>query len=79
VPLAIAGAHQADNAVALVAAGAARLVAADGAPSDLALLLSGLLARPAQLVDMGAAARRLARPDAAQRLARCVIDLAEAA
>jgi UDP-N-acetylglucosamine--N-acetylmuramyl-(pentapeptide) pyrophosphoryl-undecaprenol N-acetylglucosamine transferase len=69
------GDHQTRNAVTLVDAGAALLV--PDAECDAVRLdadLSPLLAEPASLVAMGEAARRLGRPDAADRLA----DLVEA-
>ncbi|RMH22836.1 MAG: undecaprenyldiphospho-muramoylpentapeptide beta-N-acetylglucosaminyltransferase [Acidobacteria bacterium] len=71
VPLALAGGHQRDNAAALEAAGAARLLAGDAAtPAALAALLDELLApSPSPLPAMARAARRLARRDAAARIA----------
>jgi undecaprenyldiphospho-muramoylpentapeptide beta-N-acetylglucosaminyltransferase len=69
------GDHQHQNARALVTAGAARELPdalTDG--PRLAAELDDLLAAPATLAAMGAAARSLARPDAAARVA----DLVEA-
>ena len=70
VPLAIAQAHQVDNARALAAAGAARLVPSNElSPERLGDLLAELLADPAGLAVMARAARGLARPDAAAAVA----------
>jgi UDP-N-acetylglucosamine--N-acetylmuramyl-(pentapeptide) pyrophosphoryl-undecaprenol N-acetylglucosamine transferase len=74
------GDHQTHNAVALVDAGAALLV--PDAECDALRLdadLSPLLAEPGRLVAMGEAARRLGRPDAADRLADLVEEVAHAA
>jgi len=67
------GAHQERNAAALAAAGGAVVV--DDAALDaesLASALEGLLADPGHLEAMGAAARGLASPDAAARVAALV-------
>lgn len=69
VPLEIAAAHQADNAAALVAAGAAELVAPGETESRLAERLGRLLASPELRRRMGTAAKGLARPDAAAAIA----------
>jgi UDP-N-acetylglucosamine--N-acetylmuramyl-(pentapeptide) pyrophosphoryl-undecaprenol N-acetylglucosamine transferase len=62
--------HQRANARALAAAGAAVAVdPAEATPERLAEVLAGLLAAPDRLAAMAAAARVLARPDAAERLA----------
>jgi len=67
------GDHQTRNAEALVAAGAAVLVTdADCTGARLAAELEPLLADPARLEAMAAAARTLARPDAADDLAALV-------
>ena len=67
------GDHQTANARALVDAGAAVLVPdAELTPERLATEIDSLLADPARLVAMGEAARRLARPDAAERVADLV-------
>jgi undecaprenyldiphospho-muramoylpentapeptide beta-N-acetylglucosaminyltransferase len=74
VPLPIATAdHQTANARALVDRGAARLVP-DAAldPDRLAAELGPLLADPAALAAMGAAAHEVGRPDAAERVADLV-------
>jgi len=67
------GDHQTRNAEALVAAGAAVLVTdADCTGARLAAELEPLLADPARLQAMAAAARTLARPHAADDLAALV-------
>jgi UDP-N-acetylglucosamine--N-acetylmuramyl-(pentapeptide) pyrophosphoryl-undecaprenol N-acetylglucosamine transferase len=79
LPLALAGGHQQANAEALAAAGAARILATTGAatPEPLTALLREVLAQPEQLVTMAAAARALAQPAAAARIADRVEALAE--
>jgi UDP-N-acetylglucosamine--N-acetylmuramyl-(pentapeptide) pyrophosphoryl-undecaprenol N-acetylglucosamine transferase len=74
VPLPIAPRdHQTANAGPLVRAGAAILVPdAELDPERLVAELEPLLDDPARLAAMGAAARRLARPDAAARVADLV-------
>jgi UDP-N-acetylglucosamine--N-acetylmuramyl-(pentapeptide) pyrophosphoryl-undecaprenol N-acetylglucosamine transferase len=70
-----AGGHQVANARALADAGAARVVetratdAADDLAAPLAAALGELLAEPARLAGMAAAARALGRPDAAAAIA----------
>src|SRR5438477_1157973 len=62
--------HQTSNARALEAAGAARMIEEkDLGPERLASVLSDLLQDPARLTAMEDSARRLARPDAAARVA----------
>jgi len=69
VPLSLAEGHQDRNAAALEEAGAAwRLVGDRATPEGLAAALEELLLDPARLKAMGAAARGLARPDAAERI-----------
>ena len=71
--------HQTRNAQSLSGAGAAILLPdseCDGASLDD--LLSGLLAHPTRLDEMGATARALGRPDAADRLADLVEEHARA-
>lgn len=68
------GDHQTANARTLVDAGAAVLVSdEDCTPERLATVLDGLLADPERLAAMGAAARALGRPDAADRIAGLVV------
>lgn len=65
--------HQTANAAALVAAGAAVLVPdPELTAGRLAEVLGPLLEDPDRLDAMGAAARRLGRPDAAERVAALV-------
>src|SRR5262245_32982178 len=58
--------------------GCAVLAQADLTPSRLLERLQALLAEPAALKDMGERARSLAVPDAADRLARLLLDVADA-
>jgi UDP-N-acetylglucosamine--N-acetylmuramyl-(pentapeptide) pyrophosphoryl-undecaprenol N-acetylglucosamine transferase len=71
VPFALAADdHQRSNARALEAAGAARMIEEkDLTPERLAAVLNELLSEPARLNAMEEAARKLARPDAAARVA----------
>ncbi len=65
--------HQSANARALEAAGAATVMAESGfTPALLAERITALLAAPAMLSAMAAAAHRLGRPDATERLADLV-------
>jgi UDP-N-acetylglucosamine--N-acetylmuramyl-(pentapeptide) pyrophosphoryl-undecaprenol N-acetylglucosamine transferase len=65
--------HQTRNAQTLERAGAAVLLPdAECNPKALDALVSDLLAQPAKLEAMSAAARGLARPDAAARVADLV-------
>lgn len=74
-PLAAAD-HQRLNAETLVDAGAAELVA-DGKIGALLLpVVRRLLSDPARLQVMASRARELGRPDAAERIARAIMDLA---
>lgn len=67
--------HQEANARALAGAGAAALLLeAETTPERMAAVLEPLLAEPARLSAMGAAARALAAPDAAARLCDLVED-----
>jgi UDP-N-acetylglucosamine--N-acetylmuramyl-(pentapeptide) pyrophosphoryl-undecaprenol N-acetylglucosamine transferase len=62
--------HQRGNARALEAAGAARMIEEkDLTPERLAAVVTELLSDPTKLTAMEEAARRLARPDAAARVA----------
>jgi UDP-N-acetylglucosamine--N-acetylmuramyl-(pentapeptide) pyrophosphoryl-undecaprenol N-acetylglucosamine transferase len=68
--------HQSANARALVAAGAARLLPARTlAPDDVLRALCELSAQPEALQSMGLAAAKLARPDAACRIADACLAL----
>jgi UDP-N-acetylglucosamine--N-acetylmuramyl-(pentapeptide) pyrophosphoryl-undecaprenol N-acetylglucosamine transferase len=71
VPFALAADdHQRSNARAMEAAGAARMIEEkDLTPSRLAEVLKELLADPARITAMEEAARKLGRPDAADRVA----------
>jgi UDP-N-acetylglucosamine--N-acetylmuramyl-(pentapeptide) pyrophosphoryl-undecaprenol N-acetylglucosamine transferase len=71
VPFALAADdHQRSNAVALETAGAARMIEEkDFTPERLAEVVTELLGDTAKLTAMEEAARRLARPDAAARVA----------
>ena len=60
--------HQEANARQMEAAGAAVVVREDEISACLASEISRLLAEPDRLVEMGKAARALARPDAAARI-----------
>jgi len=72
--------HQSANAAAMVAAGAAvALRDQDCEPERLARELDALLAAPDRLAAMRAAARSLAIPDAAARVADLVEEAAGAA
>ncbi|MEY3362127.1 MAG: hypothetical protein RL531_1846, partial [Actinomycetota bacterium] len=74
-----AGDHQTRNAQALVDVGGAVLLAdRDCRTEALDALVTPLLADPARLARMGEAARTLARPDAADRLADLVEEVAGA-
>jgi len=69
--------HQTANARALEEAGAAVLLPqAEASPSTLARQLAALLEDPARRAAMAQAARRLARPDAAARIADALDALA---
>lgn len=70
--------HQTANARFLVDAGAALLLAESTlTPDTLAAALRGLIEQPARLLTMARAARGLARPDAAERVASlCLEDAA---
>ncbi|TAL75252.1 MAG: undecaprenyldiphospho-muramoylpentapeptide beta-N-acetylglucosaminyltransferase [Rhodanobacter sp.] len=69
--------HQTRNAEALVAAGAAQLIQErDLNVDELAQRLGALLDDRAHLVAMAAAARTLAKPDAAEAIARACMEVA---
>jgi UDP-N-acetylglucosamine--N-acetylmuramyl-(pentapeptide) pyrophosphoryl-undecaprenol N-acetylglucosamine transferase len=84
LPLAIAQAHQVDNARLLAETGAAEMMVAgatgeDAMAKELGQRLVSLLADPGRLAAMGRAARALARPDAVAAIADRLEDLAERA
>ena len=65
-----AAAHQLANATWMAEAGAAEMIAdADLTPARLRDTVSALLAAPEELARMASAARSIARPDAAERIA----------
>ncbi len=76
IPLPTAAAdHQTQNASALAAADAARLILQSSLASGaLGTALSALCAEPAQLLQMGRSAQRRARTDAAQVIASHILD-----
>lgn len=77
LPLALAGGHQADNAKAHAAAGAAVTPAAeDSTPERLAATVTDLLQAPDRLAAMTRAAHDLARPEAASHIAHRIEALA---
>jgi UDP-N-acetylglucosamine--N-acetylmuramyl-(pentapeptide) pyrophosphoryl-undecaprenol N-acetylglucosamine transferase len=76
VPLAIAQAHQVDNARLLVDASGAEMIRSDElSPEKLSDQLAGLLADRSRLAAMGQAARSLARPHAVAAIADRVEEL----
>jgi UDP-N-acetylglucosamine--N-acetylmuramyl-(pentapeptide) pyrophosphoryl-undecaprenol N-acetylglucosamine transferase len=71
------GDHQRENAAELLAAGAAEVVPdADATADRLGPVLEALVADPDRLARMAGAARSVGRPDAADELARWVLELA---
>ena len=67
VPLAIAGGHQAENAAALVAAGAALMLNQSGSlPAELQAALEGLVKDQTQLENMARKVRQMALRDGAR-------------
>ena len=90
LPLAIAQAHQVDNARLLSEAGAAEMLVSAlvseggeaGEPAlaeELGARLAALLADPGRLAEMGRAARALAKPDAVSAIADRLEEMAELA
>jgi len=70
--------HQTRNAALLVAAGAAELIAQTNlSPDRLAETLGELLASPERRLAMACSARSLARPQAAEEVARACLELLE--
>jgi len=76
VPYPYAGRHQAANAAYLVRHGAALVVDDEQLDERLVPIVMSLLDRPEVLSEMAAASRRLAVPDAADRLAEQLCELA---
>ncbi|HEU0244659.1 MAG TPA: glycosyltransferase [Candidatus Limnocylindrales bacterium] len=76
VPYPHAAGHQRRNAEAFAAAGAAILVEDEDLDADRLVEVAGLLADPARHAAMSAAARDLARPDAADAVAELVLAVA---
>jgi len=75
---AAADSHQLRNAQEFERAGAARLIAeSELSPGHLAQTIFSLLDRPQQLVDMGARARGMARPNAARDVVNLIEQAAE--
>jgi UDP-N-acetylglucosamine--N-acetylmuramyl-(pentapeptide) pyrophosphoryl-undecaprenol N-acetylglucosamine transferase len=69
--------HQRKNAEVLAAAGAAVLIEERALSADaVADAVAGLVGAPAELVRMGRAMQAFSRPDAAARIADCVLGLA---
>ena len=80
VPFAAAAdAHQLRNAEAMVSAGAAELLeeSALATPANLTAKLIALLESPARLSAMASAARTQAHPEAAERIAQMLAELAQ--
>jgi UDP-N-acetylglucosamine--N-acetylmuramyl-(pentapeptide) pyrophosphoryl-undecaprenol N-acetylglucosamine transferase len=74
VPGTFAGGHQRDNAKWLADGGAAVVVEEEG--MDLGTMIEELLADEARLAAMREAANRLARPDASDRIADLIVEVA---
>ena len=69
--------HQRKNAEVLAKAGAAVLIEERALSADaIASVVSGLVGAPADLVQLGRAMQAFSRPDAAARIADCVLGLA---
>ena len=79
VPYPHAAGHQRLNAEAFVDAGASMLIEDDAFDADRLVEVAGLLADPARHAVMSAAARELARPDAAVAVADLVLAVARRA
>ena len=77
VPYPHAGAHQSANALELVNAGAAELIADEAFDAQALLDAVSILDDPARHATMSAAARALGRPNAADAVAAILIALAE--
>ncbi len=79
VPYPYAGQHQAANAAYLAGHGAARVTPDGELGTRLADEVLGLLDDPRKLAEMAQAARALARPDAAAKIAQELYRLAQRA
>ena len=77
VPYPHAGAHQSANALSLVNAGAAEVVADEAFDARALLDAASILDDPARHATMAAAARSLGRPGAADAVAEILLALAE--
>lgn len=77
VPGSFGGGHQADNARAMEEAGAA-MVVDEAALDSLGTIIGELLADPSRRAAMGNAARRAARPGAAETIAAAMMEAAHA-
>jgi UDP-N-acetylglucosamine--N-acetylmuramyl-(pentapeptide) pyrophosphoryl-undecaprenol N-acetylglucosamine transferase len=71
-----AGRHQYVNAAYLADRGAAVIIEDEALPAGMGPTILGLLNNPERLAAMSTASRALARPDAADRIARLLFDLA---
>jgi UDP-N-acetylglucosamine--N-acetylmuramyl-(pentapeptide) pyrophosphoryl-undecaprenol N-acetylglucosamine transferase len=76
VPLPITSVHQLENAAFLARNGAALVLTDEEMPARLCALLTDLLDDPERLARMSAAARALARSDAARRISDVVREAA---
>lgn len=70
--------HQTKNARSMATAGAARLLPEDDLPERLMPVTAELFRDAAQRRRMADAARQMARPDAAERIARDILTIADA-
>ena len=77
IPYPHAGAHQSANAMALVRAGAAEVIADEAFDATALLDAAAVLDDPARHATMAAAARSLGRPGAADAMAEILAALAE--
>jgi UDP-N-acetylglucosamine--N-acetylmuramyl-(pentapeptide) pyrophosphoryl-undecaprenol N-acetylglucosamine transferase len=76
VPYPHAAGHQAENVTRASAAGAAIIIEDDAFDGDALLRVADLLSEPGRLAAMRAGARSLARPGAADAVARLVVAVA---
>lgn len=76
VPLPISGGHQRHNARYLADRGAAIVIENDALSQELLPIILDLSHHPQRLAAMSQASLALARPDAAQNIARALLDLA---